>query len=92
MKYLIINMKIKNEIIGIKVSGLLNYESILEEALAKREQLLEVKTKLETEFKSLPNDSKSMSNKRRRLALEFELSMNYSQLISINNKIKRYSS
>ena len=87
-----INMKIKNEIIGIKVSGLLNYESILEEALAKREQLLEVKTKLETEFKSLPNDSKSMSNKRRRLALEFELSMNYSQLISINNKIKRYSS
>ena len=76
----------------IKLSGLLNSESILQEAHAKRELLQEIKEKLEQEYKSIPDDSKSMISKRRKLALEFELSMNYSQLVSITNKIKRYTS
>ena len=76
----------------ITLSGLLNSDSILQEAHAKREQLQQIKAKLEQEYKSIPDDSKSMVSKRRKLALEFELSMNYSQLVSISNKIKRYTS
>ena len=84
---------LKLEAIGtIKLAGLLNSESILQEAYEKKEQLQLIKTELENEYKSIPDDSKSMINKRRKLELEFELSMNYSQLVSINNKIKRYTS
>lgn len=82
----------KMEEIGtIKLADLGNSEAILQEANAKLSQLQETKAKLESEYKSIPNDSKSMISKRRKLALEFELSLNYSQLVSIGNKIKRYT-
>jgi DNA repair exonuclease SbcCD ATPase subunit len=84
---------IKTEVIGtIKLSGLQNSQTVLQEAYEKKDQLMRTKDLLESEYKSLPEDSKSMANKRRKLALEFELSVNYSQLVSINNKIKRYTS
>lgn len=76
----------------IKLDDLINSESAIEEAYSKRDELNKVKEKLEAEYREIPSVSKSLSNKRRKLSLEYELSINYSQLVAINNKIKRFTS
>lgn len=65
-------------------------ESIAGEFMKKREQLLIEKEKMEMEYRNIPHNSKSMANKKRKQALEMELSMNYSKLMSISSKIKKY--
>ncbi|OMJ96349.1 hypothetical protein SteCoe_89 [Stentor coeruleus] len=65
-------------------------ESIAGEFMKKREQLIAEKEKMEMEYRNIPHNSKSMANKKRKQALEMELSMNYSKLMSINGKIKKY--
>ena len=64
--------------------------AIIKELYQKKEELIKEKEKMETEYKSIPQSSKSMANKRRKQALELEISMNYSKLMSVNNKIKHY--
>ena len=66
-------------------------EEILKDLYEKKNQLLIEKEKMENEYKSIPKNSKSMSNKRRRQILELDLSINYSKLIEISNKIKKYT-
>lgn len=76
----------------IKLDELINSDSAFDEAYAKREQLIQTKEKLEAEYREIPSVSKSLSNKRRKLSLEYELSVNYSQLVAINNKLKKLES
>lgn len=76
----------------ISMAKIVDSQGILGELQAKKAQLVEEKEKMEHEYKSIPADSKSMANKRRKQALELELSMNYSKLMSVTNKIKKYKS
>lgn len=75
----------------IKLNELVDSQSILEDAYKKRDQIMRNKEKLETEYREIPSNSKSLTSKKRKLSLEYELSLNYSQLVAVNNKIKKYS-
>ena len=76
----------------IKLDELMDSDSAIEEAYVKREQLIQTKEKLEAEYREIPSVSKSLSSKRRKLSLEYELSINYSQLVAINGKLKKLES
>ena len=75
----------------IPMSKIMDSQAILQDLYEKRDQLVRDKEKMESEYKLIPQDSKSISNKRKKQALELELSMNYSKLMSITNKIKNYA-
>lgn len=66
-------------------------DNVLNELLSQKEELLSEKEKMENEYRNIPHFSKSMNNKRRKQALELELSLNYSKLMTVNNKIKRFA-
>jgi hypothetical protein len=68
----------------------LDPDYILTELLQQKEELVKEKEKMEAEYKTIPQTSKSMLNKRRKQKLELELSMNYNKLMSVNSKIKKY--
>ena len=75
----------------IKLNELVDSQSRLEDAYKRRDQLMRNKEKLEAEYREIPSNSKSLTSKKRKLSLEYELSLNYSQLVAVNNKIKKYS-
>jgi hypothetical protein len=69
----------------------LDPENVLNDLLQQKEALVREKERMEGEYRIIPQNSKSMTNKRRKQALELELSMNYSKLMSLNSKIKRFA-
>jgi hypothetical protein len=89
-------LKLENEqkrMIGtIKLEQLIDKDNALEEIYTRRDQLMKSKEILEAEYREIPNNSKSLTSKKRKLSLEYQLSLNYSQLVSVNNKIKKLSS
>ena len=75
----------------VKLEDLLDQQGRLEDVYRRRKEIIRAKEKLEAEYKEIPCDSKCLANKKRKVSLEYELSINYSQLVAANNKIKKYS-
>lgn len=69
----------------------LDPENVLNDLMQQKEMLVREKERMESEYRTIPQNSKSMTNKRRKQTLELELSMNYSKLMALNSKIKKYA-
>jgi hypothetical protein len=80
-----------NTVQTISLSKLMNSDLVLKELFEQKEKLTKEREKMETEYKKIPPDSRSMANKRKKQALELDLSMNYTKFMSITNKIKKYT-
>lgn len=69
----------------------LDPENVLNDLMQQKESMVREKERMESEYRTIPQNSKSMTNKRRKQALELELSMNYTKLMALNSKIKKYA-
>jgi hypothetical protein len=67
----------------------LDPDCIVLDLMKQKEDLVKEKEKMENEYKSIPSNSKSMLNKRRKQKLEMDLSLNYNKLMSVSSKIKK---
>ena len=69
----------------------LDPENVLNDLMQQKEIMVKEKERMENEYRNIPQNSKSMTNKRRKQTLELELSMNYSKLMALNSKIKKFA-